>query len=103
MGSVAGALLNSESCATVGPLPTKMRPWWPSEDQDTCEPGPPDRSAEVGAGCFGSNSSLTFENVLFITLIAPRTTTPLRTAMKTASTVMSVTTNETRGGATRLS
>ena len=103
MGSVAGALLNSVSWATVGPLPTKMRPWWPIEDHDTCEPGPPERSADVGAGCRGSSSLLTFENVLFSRLMVPRMITPLRTAMKTASTAMSVTTNETRGGATRLS
>ena len=97
---MAGAPLNSVSCATVGPLPTKSRPWCPSESQDTSEPGPPERSVLVGAGWSGSISSLTVAKVLFITLIAPRTTTPFRMAIPNDSSATIAMTNDTRGGAT---
>ena len=53
----------------------------------------------VGAARF--DLSLTDEKVLLSRLTVPRTTTPLRMAIPTASSATTVTTKETRGGATR--
>jgi len=95
--------LNSESCCTVGPAATKIRPWCPSDSHDTSDPGPPERSGLVGAAKSGSVSSLTASKVLLIVVIANRTTIPLSSAIVNASNASITTTAETRGGATRLS
>ena len=56
-----------------------------------------------GPGKSGSVSSLTAAKVLFKTLIADRTTTPLSSATVNANSSTTTTTAETRGGAMRSS
>ncbi|CAB4324693.1 unannotated protein [freshwater metagenome] len=47
--TVASAPANPRRSSTVGPPPAKFRPSYPRVSQPTNEPGPPDRSNEVGA------------------------------------------------------
>lgn len=100
---MAGRPSNALSSATDGPPEMKMRPWWPSDSQLTSDSGPPERRTVSGAALSGSVSSLTAANVLLIVLIANRTTTPLSSAIVSASNNVTTITAETRGGATRLS
>ena len=80
-----------------------MRPWCPSDSQDTSDCGPPDRSGVRGAAVSGFISSLTVAKVLFIVRIANFTTTPLSKAMLSTSSSDTTITAETRGGAKRSS
>ncbi len=48
IGSIAGFPVNWPISAAVGPPSTKVLPCLPSVSQGTSDPGPPDRSADVG-------------------------------------------------------
>ena len=82
---MAGAPLNLVSWSTVGPPLTKIRPWCPSDSQDTSDCGPPERSGVRGAGVSGFISLLTVAKVLFMVRIANLTTTPLSSAIVRAT------------------
>jgi hypothetical protein len=45
---LAAEPVNAAISSAEGPVPLMVRPWRPSDSQDTSDPGPPERSPLVG-------------------------------------------------------
>ena len=76
---MAGWWVNFSMSLTEGPLPMKLRPWYPSESHGTSEPGPPERRLVVGLCTPSAVVVSRTEYALFMRLTKPLSSRPLTT------------------------
>ena len=77
--------LRVPDCA-VGPVPAMVRPWRPSDAQDTSDPGPPDRRALTGASTPSAVVVLRTEKLRSARPARPLSSRPLATSQVPATT-----------------